>query len=163
MRVKSLLFFVLVLFMSGCSFKNEVVYSKPLHVTLKNSSFKISDTGFINKFNNGYTLEVFSAATPVLDLKIYKESVCSGFGCTDKQSFNREFLGNVHYPSFIEDILEFHPIYDAAGLLKTQRGFEQKIVNKSVDILYKVDGVKLYYKDRKNGILLKIKELGDKK
>lgn len=145
-------------FFSGCSFKEKTLSSEPLHVTLKNNSFKISDTGFINKKEDSYNLQVFSAGTVVLDLKIYKDSICSDFGCTNKRSFNQEFLGYEHYESLLEDILEFKPLYEK-DFKEDEIGFIQILKDENFNIIYRVNKKSVHFKDTKNKVLLKIKKL----
>ena len=76
-----------------------------------------------------------------------------------KRSFNKEFFGISHYESFIDELFNLKPIYDEKNLKKFEVGFEQKLKSKSYDITYRVENGNLYYKDSKNRVLIKLKEL----
>lgn len=142
----------------GCSYKNVYSSSKAYHVVIKNSAIAVADTGFIKKSKEGFNLQVFSAATPILDLHVNNE-VCLDYVCLSKDNFNKKFFGVAHYDNLLNDLLLFQPIYDANNITKTQDGFEQKIKNENYDITYKIQGSNLYFKDVKNRILIKLKEL----
>lgn len=85
--------------------------------------------------------------------------VCVSAGCMSKQGFNNEYL-NGSYPSdILQNILLAKPIYDAKNRVKTEDGFEQYIKDEKVDIKYKVTSNITYFKDRKNKIIFKIKDI----
>ena len=50
---------------------------------------KFYDKGFIFKYNDYTQVQVFSAGTAILDMKIYDDKVCrSTFKCQDLKTFN---------------------------------------------------------------------------
>ena len=149
---------VIILFLTGCSYKEPFLSSKPYYIVIKNSQIAVADTGFIKKDENRINLQLFSASTPIFDLHV-KDDVCLDYVCMSKRSFNREFFGFSHYESFINELFNFKPIYDDKNLKKTELGFEQEIKTDEFNIVYKVDGENLYFKDKKNSVLIKLKEL----
>ncbi len=151
-------FLVVLLFFTGCAYKTPYASSKPYYVVIKNSSIAVADTGFIKKDEGRFNLQLFSASTPVFDLHVDSD-VCLGFRCISKRSFNKEFFGAYHYEEFIDNLLNLQPIYDRINLKKLKNGFEQKIKTESYDITYRVQNENLYFKDRKNRVLIKLKEL----
>jgi hypothetical protein len=157
---KLISFLFIIFLLGGCSLKEDILLSKSYHVTLKTSKIRISDTGFLNQTASTIELQVFSAATPIFDLHVKKTQVCFEFTCVSKKSFNQEFFGFVHYDNLLEDILTMQPIYDKKNMQKTSSGFEQDISKEDFHIYYKVEGRTLYFKDTKNNILIKMKELG---
>lgn len=157
--MKILSFILIVfLFFTGCAVKEPYAVSKSYFMVIKNSKMSIGDTGFIKKDKNRFNLQLFSASTPVLNLKI-EDDVCLDEGCLSKKRFNEEFFSFVHYESFIDELFRLKPIYKEKNMIKTDGGFTQKIEDKNMNLIYKVDGKNLYFKDRKNGILIKFKEL----
>lgn len=89
---------------------------------------KFYDKGFINKFDDYTQVEIFSAGTPVLTLKIYDNQICQDtFACQSLKSFNRDYLHKSYDDKFIKELFEKE---------------EKEIV----------------HRDKKNGILIKIRK-----
>jgi hypothetical protein len=149
---------VVALFFAGCTYKTQYEFSKPYYVVIKNSKIALADTGFIKKSKDRLNLQLFTAGTPIFELDI-KSDVCLGYICLKRENFNTEFFGYSHYKSFIDELFNLKPIYDKKNLKKIQNGFEQKIKTASYDITYRVKNGNLYFKDRKNRVLIKLKEL----
>lgn len=152
-----LIFFISFIFI-GCAVKTPYASSKAYHVVIKNLKFAVSDTGFLKKDDKRLNLQLFSASTPILDILI-KEDICLNFLCMEKEAFNYEFFGTKHYETFIEELFNLQPIYKQINMQSKENGFEQRIKTNFYDITYKVQGNNLYFKDTKNNILIKFKEL----
>jgi len=151
------LVFTLFLF-AGCSQKIPYASSKAYFVVIKNSKIALADTGFIKKDKNRLNLQLFSASSPVFDLHV-KEDVCIDYTCLTRESFNNEFFGYKHYKTFIDELFNMKPIYKEKNIEKNREGFEQQIKTENYNIIYRVQNNNLYFKDRKNKILIKLKEL----
>ena len=68
---------------------------------------KFYDKGFINKYDDHTQVQIFSAGTAVLDLKIYEDRICkSTFECQDLRTFNRQNLHESYDDMFIKDLFE---------------------------------------------------------
>lgn len=154
-------FLVLSLFLNGCSIKDSTLHSNAYHIMIKNHQFAINDTGFLIVKSHTKELQVFSAASPILDLHVEDQKVCVNSTCTNKKYFNKEFFGAEHYDNLLADMILFKPIYEGKNLQKFQDGFEQKIVSSHYDILYRVQDGKLYFKDKTNRVLIKFNKLGE--
>ena len=154
---KIILFFVTI-FLIGCSQKVPFNSSIPYYVVMKNAQIAVADTGFIKKDENRLNLQLFSASTPIFDLHV-RDDICIEHTCVSKKRFNLEFFGVSHYDDFLEDLLNLKSIYSKKNLKKIENGFEQKIKTTNFDITYRVKNGNLYFKDRKNRILIKLKEL----
>ena len=88
---------------------------------------KFYDKGFIYKYDEYTQVQIFSAGTVVLDMKIYEDRVCkSTFKCQDLKTFNSENLSSFYDDNFIKELFERN---------------EKEIV----------------HRDKKNNILIKIK------
>ena len=157
LKVHKILLIAILLF-SGCAYKTPYTSSKPYYIVIKNSQISVADTGFIKRDDSRLNLQLFSAGTVLLDLHV-EESVCLSYTCMSKESFNKEFFGIRHYKEFIDELFSFKPIFSKKNLKKLDNGFEQKIVTNSYDITYRVENGNLYFKDRTNKVLIKLKEL----
>lgn len=94
---------------------------------IKTPQLKFYDKGFISKYLNYTQVQIFSAGTSVLNLKIYKDRICRDtFECENLESFNRKFLHKSYDSQFLKNLFEK----------------EQKEVT---------------YRDKENKILIKIK------
>jgi len=62
-------------------------------------------------------------------------------------------------PSLLQNIILGHQIYDGKNSLKQDDGFIQSIKTSEVNIKYRVNSREIYFKDSKNHILIKIKEI----
>lgn len=68
---------------------------------------KFYDKGFIYKFKDYTQVQIFSAGTVVLDMKIYDNRVCrSTFKCQDLKTFNKNNLSSSYEDSFIKELFE---------------------------------------------------------
>ena len=151
-------FLILLLFFTGCAYKRPYVSSKPYYMVVKNSQIAVADTGFIKRDGSRFNLQLFSASTPILDLHVDND-VCLDYTCMSKRDFNAKFFGISHYEDFLDELFNFQPVYNRKNLKKSKSGFEQKIKTAEFDIIYRVENGNLYFKDRKNRVLIKLKEL----
>ncbi|APW66802.1 hypothetical protein LPB137_13495 [Poseidonibacter parvus] len=88
---------------------------------------KFYDKGFIYNYDDYTQVQIFSAGTVVLDMKIYEDRVCkSTFECQDLKTFNKENLSSSYSDDFIKELFQRN---------------EKQIV----------------HRDKKNNILIKIK------
>lgn len=68
---------------------------------------KFYDKGFIFKYDNYTQVQIFSAGTAVLDMKIYEDRVCkSTFECQDLKTFNSINLHNSYDESFLKELFD---------------------------------------------------------
>ena len=152
-------FFLLIgLFFIGCAYKIHYTSSTPYYVVIKNSSISMADTGFIKRDKSRFNLQLFSASTPIFNLHV-DDDVCLDYVCLSQQNFNKKFFGINHYKGFIDELFNFKPIYGKKNLKKNKNSFEQKLKTDSYDITYRVEEGRLYFRDSKNRVLIKLKEL----
>jgi hypothetical protein len=159
MRRFGLSFFILIFFLlQGCVFKNSVLQSKSYIVVIKMKNMAFNDTGFLNKSKDFTELQLFSAGNLVLDLKV-GEYICLNSHCFNKEEFNKKFLSKDYNPQTLENILNARAIFNKMGYKKDNDGFSQIIVKKNLHIKYFVRKDKIYFKDYKNHILIKLTPL----
>ena len=114
--------------------------------------------GYVRSNEDVVALELFSAGHPVGRFEIENLVCVDGEGCLRKSTFNEEYLSQ-HYPdTLMENVLRGEPIYEGENSLSNAHGFEQQILNEFVEIKYKVSERQIYFKDRTNRVLIKIKK-----
>ena len=68
---------------------------------------KFYDKGFITKLQNYTKVQIFSAGTSILSLKIYNNQICRDtFKCQSLKSFNSEFLDKSYDDDFIKKLFD---------------------------------------------------------
>ncbi len=166
--MKVTIFSIIALFLiTGCSFKNLFVtkpvatVSKSKKITMKTKKFAFSDTGFYKSDDKLIQIQAYSTGVAVADMKFYKDkdTICVGYKCTNRKYFNDNFLSKYYPNNLILNILLAKPIMEAKNLTKTENGFVQNIKTPEYDITYKVTNNSIYFKDRLNKILIKLKDL----
>ncbi len=148
---------ILALLLSACSVKNYETTQTKL-ITIKTSKLKFSDLGYIRNTQNAVELELFVAGKSVF-LVAFDRDVCTHKGCMSRSAFNEDFLTSAYPDELLQNIILGKTIYDGVGKRKSEKGFTQRLQNSSVDIIYRVDAMEIYFKDTKNKILIKIKEI----
>jgi hypothetical protein len=142
----------------GCAPKIDYTKSQSYFVVVKNPQIAIADTGFIKKNSNTLNLQVFSAGTVVLELLV-SDDVCINSLCLSPREFNKRFFGFEHYKGFMKNLLNFQPIYNRKNLQQLANGFTQNLKTNNYNISYRVKNRTLYFKDKNNKILIKLRKL----
>jgi hypothetical protein len=126
--------------------------------TLKTKQFSFSDAAFMRDEMGVLELQILTAGKPLLNLKI-AEDVCVDHNCITKMEFNDKYLNHYYPPNLIDNVLRGEPIFDGRNLKKTTKGFMQKIQDENYYIKYKTTPGNIYFKDVKNGIVIKLRKL----
>lgn len=153
MKPKILNFLAVAVIWASCSTKT-VSISTPVFLTIKTQKLKFSDTAFITNNNEKIAIDGYYAGKHVLNIS-FSAMVCIENGCMTKDEFNARFLSYDYYDDLFLDILRKRPLAIDAKVEKSQSGFSQK----SQNIFYSVAKDETRFKDAKNKILIKIKEL----
>ena len=152
----SLLFAALLLF-SACSVKH-YEHSDSKILIIKSPQLKFSDLAYIRHSGDDVEAELFIAGHSIKKIAI-NYLVCVDEGCMSRSKFNAEFLNEAYPDNLLQNVLLGLPIYEGKNRVRTIDGYEQNIETKDVNILYKVNAKAIYFKDRKNRILIKIKDI----
>ena len=147
----------LALFFTACSIKNYKQTSSKI-IIIKSPKIKFADLGYIRNSDKAIELELFLAGKAIKKIQI-NHLVCVDEGCMSKSSFNDEYLSASYPDELLQNILLGLEIYDGKNLVKTANGFEQHIKSENIDIRYSVTPSVTAFKDRKNRIIFKIKEI----
>ncbi|MGB5964291.1 MAG: hypothetical protein WBF77_09400 [Sulfurimonadaceae bacterium] len=148
---------LLILLLSGCGAR-PFVQTDVATIILKTPKLKFADTGYVRSNDDLVALELFSAGQAVGKIEIENMVCVDGEGCMTKSSFNAEYLSAMYPDDILENILRSKPIFMGINLERTDEGFEQRIDDNVVDIRYTVREHQIYFKDRKNSVLIKIKK-----
>ena len=151
------MFIFFVLLFGGCSIK-EYKQTQTKIITMKSPKIKFSDAGYLRNSDESVELELFMAGKSIEKIAVNR-LICTSVGCMSKSGFNEEYLSAAYPDDTMQSLLLARPIYNGANFKKSSGGFEQLISDEHVDIIYRVDGGEVYFKDRKNSILFKMKDV----
>ncbi len=127
-------------------------------IIIKSPQLKFADLGYIRNTNDSIELELFVAGKSIKKIAI-NYLVCIDEGCMSRSNFNAEYLSSAYPDELLQNILLGRAIYDGVGKLKVDDGFGQKIKTNDVDIKYRVNSHEIFFKDKKNRIIFKIKDI----
>lgn len=147
---------IIALFFSACSVK-DYERTQTKIITIKSPKIKYSDAGYLRNSGKTLELELFIAGKSIEKITV-NHLICTSEGCMSKSGFNKDYLNTAYPDDIMQNMLLSHVIYDGKNITKTTDGFEQYIRDEHVDIVYRVDSHAVYFKDRKNGIIFKIKD-----
>lgn len=151
---------VLVLFMGGCTAKHYSI-STPKIITIKSPKLKFSDMGYVRYEGDAVEVELFTAGVAVEKISI-DEKVCVSAGCMSEEAFIKEYLYEGYPRDTMRRILQGEPIFNGKGKDETCGGaLFQFIRNDEMDILYRRSPTETYFKDRLNGMMIKISDIPD--
>lgn len=146
---------VLLLWFSGCTIKTYET-SEPKIITFKTKKLRFNDLGYIRQNGDALQVELFSAGQAVERFEV-NHLVCLSDGCMSKSGFNSDYL-NAEYPDdTLQNILLGRNIFDGKAMSETDSGFEQYLESESYEITYRVTAEEIYFKDKPNKILIRIK------
>lgn len=148
---------LILLVLSGCGAK-PFVKRDAATIVFKTPKIKFADAGYVRSNDDLVALELFTAGQAVGKFEIENLVCVDGEGCMRKSSFNAEYLSTYYPDTLMENVLRAKPIYKAQNLVKNSNGYTQTIEDENVAIYYKVTDRQIYFKDRKNSILIKIKK-----
>lgn len=154
-----LILLIFILIFSACSVKN-YEHTQTKIIVIKSPKIKFADVGYLRNSGDTIELELFIAGKNIEKITL-NHLVCTSEGCMSKSGFNKEYLNSAYPDDTMQNMLLSHAIYDGKNLTKTADGFEQHIRDENVDIVYIVNSDAVYFKDRKNGIIFKIKDLNE--
>lgn len=150
----------LIFFLGGCSVKHYSI-SSPKVITIKTPKLKFSDTGYIRYEGDAVEVELFTAGVAVEKISI-DDKVCVSSGCMSEESFVKEYLYEKYPRDTMRRILQGEPIFGGIGKDETCGGAVfQFIRNEDMDIIYRRKGSEIFFKDRLNGLMIKINDIED--
>lgn len=74
---------------------------------IKTPKIKFYDKGFITKYQDYTQVQILSAGTVVLTLKLYENQICKDtFKCQNAKAFNNEFLDKSYENNFLKTLFD---------------------------------------------------------
>lgn len=151
---------LLALFIGGCAPKQYEI-SKPKLIILKTPKLKFADTGYIRSSGERVEAELFTAGVAVEKITI-DDKVCVSAGCMSEEAFMREYLSPEYPKDTLRRILLGEPIFEGINTSEQCGGARtQYIRNDKTDIVYRLKQGETYFKDRTNGLIIKISDLDE--
>lgn len=158
MWIKILLFFLIFsFFVVGCTPKKPLL-SKSFLVVLKTKELRFADTAFVNIWEKEAEISAYVVGKNALEIH-FGGNVCVDGICMDKKEFNSRFLHYTYYNNLFLDVLKKKRLSLDGDFADTDDGFVQKAENKNFNIIYQVSKKEVFFRDRKNNIIIKLKEL----
>ncbi|MGD9970743.1 MAG: hypothetical protein AB7S65_09830 [Sulfuricurvum sp.] len=149
---------VLVLFAGGCAQKQYSI-SEPKLITIKSPKLKFSDMGYVRHEGDAVEVELFAAGMAVEKITIDQE-VCVQSGCMSEAKFTKEYLYELYPPDTMRRILLRQDIFGGKGKEELCNGtLYQFIRDEEMDIMYGRKPNETYFKDRLNGLIIRISDM----
>lgn len=149
---------LIALFIGGCAPKHYEI-STPKLIVLKTPKLKFADTGYIRSSGESVQVELFTAGVAVEKISI-DDQVCISSGCMSEEAFVRDYLSPEYPKDTLRRILLGDPIFNGINTSEQCGGARtQYIRNEKSDIVYRLKPDMTYFKDRTNGIIIKIEDL----
>jgi hypothetical protein len=142
---------------TACSVKNYEINQTKI-IIIKSPKLKFADVGYLRNSDKSIELELFAAGKAIEKISI-NHLICTRQGCMSKGGFNKDYLNESYPTGILQNVLLGDAIYDGKNRVQTKDGFEQNIKDENVDITYKVSPDATLFKDRKNKIIFKIKDI----
>ena len=150
------LLLVFTLLFTACSTKNYEITQTKI-IIIKSPKLKFADVGYIRNSDKSIEMELFIAGKAIEKFTI-NHLVCTSEGCMSKSGFNEDYLHESYPDTILQNILLGHTIYDGKNRVQIKNGFSQHIRDEDVDIRYRVTAQEIFFKDKQNKIIFKIKD-----
>ncbi len=148
---------VLALFLSACSVKN-YEHTESKIIIIKSPHINFADLAYVRHSGDAVGIELFSAGKMIQKIEI-NQRICVVEGCVSKESFNAKYLSPAYPQNILQNIILAKPIYKSRNIVRKEDGFSQRIVTDRVNIRYEVNQQKIFFKDKSNKIIIKIKDM----
>ncbi len=146
-----------LLLLSGCSFKSYEITETKI-ITFKTEKLRFNDLGYVRRDGDSIQVELFSAGHAIAQMEI-NHLICIRKGCMSKSSFNSEYLHADYPDDLMQNIFLSRPIFEGKNLTEHGADFEQSLESPSYTISYRVNAQEIYFKDKLNGIMIRIKTI----
>ncbi len=148
------------LLFGGCTTKQYTI-SQPKMIVIKSPKLKFADMGYIRYAQDAVEVELFTTGAAVEKISI-DMLVCMSAGCMSEAAFVKEYLYKDYPKDTMRRVLQSEPIFGGLGTSETCGGVKfQYIRNDEMDIVYRRSPSETYFKDRLNGLMIKISDIQD--
>ncbi|MDD5051965.1 MAG: hypothetical protein PHO27_04425 [Sulfuricurvum sp.] len=149
---------IFALIIGGCAPKHYEI-SKPKLIVFKTPKIKFADMGYLRYGGENVEVELFTAGVAVEKISI-EDKICVHAGCMSEEAFVREYLSSEYPSDILRRILLAEPISDGQNTTESCSGIRtQYIRDDKMDIVYRLKPDEIYFKDRTNGMIIKISDI----
>ncbi len=128
-------------------------------IVIKSPKLKYADMGYLRYEGDAVEMELFTAGIAVEKISIDKQ-VCVSAGCMSEEAFVKEYLYKDYPRDTMRRVLQSEPVFDGNGTSESCGGVKiQNIRNDEMDIVYRHSVKETYFKDRLNGLMIKISDV----
>ena len=154
---KKIFIFILLIIFFGCA--KPIPKSKSIIILFKTKHFRIYDTAFMKNSGNSTEIEVYKAGS--LAFRIYAGSmVCIDSSCMDESEFSAKYLSPYYPQDFLKDLISGNRLeFDGVKRAELKNGFIESAKNSKYDIIHKVNKNEIFFRDKKNRVLIKIRNI----
>lgn len=118
--------------------------------------------GYIRYDDDVVQVELFTAGVSVEKITLDNNEVCVSIGCMSEEKFTKEYLNPNYPPDTMRHVLQNIDIFGGLGKSKACNGVEyQYIRNDEIDVMYRRKQGEILFKDRLNGVMIKIEDVGE--
>jgi len=149
--------FLLIIGFGGCAVKTYKTNETKI-ITFKTPQLRFNDLGYIRSSDDEVQVELFSAGQAVGRFEI-GVLVCLAKGCMSKSAFNKDYLCADYPDDTMANILLGRKIFGGRNFIENETGFGQYIRNEKYDITYRVTAEEIYFKDKINAVLIRIRSV----
>jgi len=151
---------VLALFLGGCAPKHYSI-SIPKLIVIKTPKLKFSDMGYLRYDGDAVEMELFTAGVAVEKISL-DSKVCVRVGCMSEERFTQTYLSPDYPTDTMRRVLQNEPIFGGAGMNESCGGAKTQLIrNEAMDIVYRRSPTEIYFKDRLNGLMIKINDVAE--
>ncbi len=151
---------VLALFLGGCAPKHYSI-SIPKLIVIKTPKLKFSDMGYLRYEGDAVEMELFTAGVAVEKISL-DSKVCVSAGCMSEERFTQTYLNPAYPTDTMRRVLQNHDIFGGEGMNESCGGAKTQLIrNDEIDIVYRRSPTEIYFKDRLNGIMIKILDVAE--
>jgi len=109
--LKKIVFILTIFLFTACATKQPIITSS-YTILIKTPQMKFYDKGFISQYEDYIHLQIFQVGNVVLDLKIYKDTICqSTLECISSKEFNEKYLHKSYKDDFLYNLFSQKKIY----------------------------------------------------
>lgn len=155
-----ILYIICILLFVSCSTKKSVFTSKQIVLTIKSKNIKYHDISMMKSSKSSILIDGFLAGTKIFNLSISK-NICMNGICLTPELFNTKFLSTKYENDILKNIFTKLPLFAGENMIKHENGFTQTLHTKHYNISYTVTNNNVYFEDKVNRILIKLKEIGE--
>ncbi len=149
------IFFWSLFFLSGCTLKRPAPPRSAV-IVFKTPTLRYADMGFIQKAREKVLLQIYNSGQPVFNLTVGPR-ICIEGRCLDEREFYTRYFHASYPEGTLAAILEGRPVFDGANLDCDDTVCRQRIRKPGrLDIIYDFNATHVRFKDRRNGVLIKI-------